>query len=146
MTVDRMHAQAAFRHQFSVRLHDTDAAGVIFYGHLFRHAHDAYEAFMAELGFPLDRVVRDGLWQLPLVHAEADYLGAMRHGDRVTAVVTVARLGRRAFTLAYRFCDPADRTLATARTVHAYIDADTRANSELPPALRTALLSYATPA
>lgn len=30
----------------------------MFYGHLFRHAHDAYECFMGEIGWPLDRLIR----------------------------------------------------------------------------------------
>jgi len=77
------------QHRFEVHLHDTDAAGVMFYGHLFRHAHDAYEAFMAELGFPLARLIRAAQWHLPLVHAEADYEGAMCHGDHILVDVSV---------------------------------------------------------
>ena len=42
----------AFFYRFTVRLHDIDAAGVMFFGHLFRHAHDAYESVMANLGQP----------------------------------------------------------------------------------------------
>jgi hypothetical protein len=46
-----------FRYDFRVALHDIDAAGIMFYGHLFRHAHDAYEAFMGAIGFPLERII-----------------------------------------------------------------------------------------
>jgi len=35
-----------FEYRFTVQLHDTDAAGRLFFAHLFRHAHDAYEALM----------------------------------------------------------------------------------------------------
>jgi 1,4-dihydroxy-2-naphthoyl-CoA hydrolase len=125
-----------FEHRFRVALHDTDAAGVLFFAHLFRHAHDAYEAWMAHLGWPLDAMLRDGALRLPLVHAAADYRRPLRHGDAVTVQVAVADLGERAFTVEYRF-DTADGTAATARTVHVGLDA--AGKRCLPDALRRTL-------
>jgi len=110
-----------FTSGFIVALHDTDAAGVLFFAHLFRHAHDAYEAFMAEIGWPLPALIRDGELALPLVHAEADYLRPMRHGARVAIEVQVRRVGRTSFQIGYCFTDAAGEPAATARTVHACI-------------------------
>jgi len=134
-----MSASATFTHRFTVRLHDTDAAGVMFYGHLFRHAHDAYEAFMTELGLPLAQMVGAAQWHLPLVHAEADYEGAMRHGDEISIDLDVAHIGRSAFTLAYRFAGRDRRRLATARTVHACVAPGDHTSLPLPRELREAL-------
>ncbi|MFP4063447.1 MAG: acyl-CoA thioesterase, partial [Halochromatium sp.] len=78
---------ANIEHRFRVALHDTDAAGVLFFAHLFRHAHDAYEAMMARIGWPLDGLIRERQLGLPLVHAEADYRRPMRHGDQVAVRV-----------------------------------------------------------
>jgi 1,4-dihydroxy-2-naphthoyl-CoA hydrolase len=104
-------------HTFTVRLHDTDAAGVLFFAHLFRHAHDAYEGFMAALGQPLDGLLRDGC-RLPLVHAEADYLQPIRHGEEIRVTVSLAALGETSFTLDYGFQDFSGEVRARARTVH----------------------------
>ncbi len=131
--------EVPFHGRFTVRLHDTDAAGVMFFGHLFRHAHDAYEAFMADLGFPLDGLIRAQRWQLPLVHAEADYSAPMRHGDMVNVAVSVAEIGRSAFTLTYDFRGSEGRRCAAARTVHVCISAAAGGKCPLPPALRAAL-------
>lgn len=132
-------AHTRYRHQFVVTLHDIDAAGVMFFGHLFRHAHDAYEACMAELGLPLAEVIREHRWLLPLVHAEADYRAPLRHGERVQVLLAIEDLGTSAFTLSYRFEDDSGGLRATARTVHVHLAADGRGSAPLPQVLRDAL-------
>ncbi|MEY6432181.1 acyl-CoA thioesterase [Thioalkalicoccus limnaeus] len=129
----------SFVYHHRIRLHDTDAAGLLFFGHLFRHAQDACEAFFDDLGWPLSELIAERRWLLPLVHAEADYHQAMRHGDAVAVSVEVARVGQSSFTLAYRFCGPGGRLLAQARTVHVCIAGDKAASHPLPPRLRAAL-------
>lgn len=126
-------------HEFRVALHDVDAGGVMFFAHLFRHAHDAYESFMADIGQPLDRLIREGPTLLPLVHAEADYRTPLRHGQDVSVRMSVAALGNSSFTLDYRFVDGEGRTCARARTVHAHLDGDRAASAPLPAALAAAL-------
>lgn len=134
-----MSTSPPFRHPFRVQLHDTDAAGVMFFAHLFRHAHDAYEAFMAALGLPLERLIQNGAWHLPLIHAEADYKAPLRHGDEVLAEVVIERIGQASFTLAYRFARPDGQWLASARTVHACVAAGEATGHPLPDELRELL-------
>lgn len=130
----------AFELRFRVALHDTDAAGVLFFAHLFRHAHDAYEAWMAHLGFPLDAMLRKGELRLPLVHAAADYRRPLRHGDEVTIQLRVADIGESAFTIEYRFLADTGERAATARSVHVGLGADERRG--LPQPLRDALAQF----
>jgi 1,4-dihydroxy-2-naphthoyl-CoA hydrolase len=127
-----------FDYRFRVRLHDTDAAGIMFCGHLFRHAHDAYEGFMSNLGLPLDGLIRAGC-RLPLVHAEADYLMPMHHGEEIRVEVGVAALGGARFTLAYGFRDGAGVVRAHARTVHVHAAKNGDGAAPLPDELRAAL-------
>jgi 1,4-dihydroxy-2-naphthoyl-CoA hydrolase len=128
-----------YRYDFRVTLHDIDAGGVMFFAHLFRYAHDAYEAFMEAIGLPLDLLIREGRARLPLVHAQADYRAPMRHGQTVSVRLGVARVGASSFTLDYRFTDDDGRLLALAQTVHAHWDAERNATAPLPPALAKAL-------
>lgn len=65
----------------------------MFYGHLFRHAHDAYECFMGEIGWPLDRLIRAEDALLPLMHAEADYRVPLRHTEAVTVLLCPSEVG-----------------------------------------------------
>lgn len=133
-------------HVFTVRLHDTDAAGVLFFAHLFRHAHDAYEGFMASIGQPLDGLIRADC-QLPLVHAEADYLQPMHHGEAIRVVVVLAVLGETSFTLDYRFEDASSDLRARVRTVHVHLADRGGGNGRaapLPESLRMALNAAST--
>lgn len=133
---------AHFAHPIEIRLHDTDVAGRLFFAHLFRHAHDAYESFMRSIGSPLDALIRQGDLILPLTHAEADYRRPMRHGDRVSIEVEVLELRRRSFAIGYRFLSETGELLATARTLHVLIAEDGDATPELPATLRAALASH----
>lgn len=133
--------EGPFAHAFEVRLHDTDGAGVLFFAHLFRHAHDAYESLMTAAGFPLQGLIRNGT-TLPIVHAEADYQAPMHQGDRIRVTVTVAEIRRRSFSLDYRFLDEQGLLRARARTVHVLTGADT--TEDLPDDLRRALARWQT--
>jgi 1,4-dihydroxy-2-naphthoyl-CoA hydrolase len=134
------HTPTRFSHDLCIRLHDTDAAGVLFYGHLFRHAHDAYESFMQSIGFPLrDLIGTDGRSprvMLPITRAEAHYAAPLRLGDRVRVEVRVIEVRQRSFALDYRFLDTEGRECASASTVHCLVGADAVA---LPEGLRQAL-------
>lgn len=129
-------------HHFRVRLHDTDAAGRLFFAHLLRHAHDAYESFMERRGFPLDRLIREGEVLLPLVHAEAHFHRPLSHGDRVRVSLGIQEIRTRSFAILYRFETEDGELAATARTVHVRVRRDGSPGSGLPEALRAALLPY----
>jgi 1,4-dihydroxy-2-naphthoyl-CoA hydrolase len=126
-----------YSYDFRVALHDIDAGGVMFFAHLFRYAHDAYESFMTDIGQPLDRLIREGRVRLPLVHVQADYRAPLRHGQAVSIRLAVARVGTRSFTLDYRFIAEDGQLLALAQTVHAHLEGD--ASVPLPQGLARAL-------
>jgi 1,4-dihydroxy-2-naphthoyl-CoA hydrolase len=127
------------KYGFRVALHDTDAAGVLFFGHLFRHLHDAYEDWMAQLGFPLHAILREGKILLPLTHAEADYRAPMRHGEQIRVTLALDQLSQTRFTLAYRCLTDADRLVATALTRHCCIDPVDHQPIPIPDPLAQAL-------
>ncbi|MBK1716532.1 acyl-CoA thioesterase [Thiocystis violacea] len=131
-----------FEYAFRIRLHDTDAAGRLFFMHIFRHAQDALEAFMEHIGFPIDRMIRAGDILLPLTHAEADYRQPMRHGDAVRVQVSVRDLRRRSFAVGYRFLDEAGEEAATATTIHVLVTDETTVGEALPERLRAGLAAH----
>ncbi|WP_295456054.1 acyl-CoA thioesterase [uncultured Thiodictyon sp.] len=132
-----------YAYSLRIRLHDTDAAGVMFYGHLFRHAHDAYESFMEQLGFPLHDLIGTATAgpkvRLPITRAQARYERPLRLGERVRVELWVAEVRRRTFALNYRFQDAQGRTCATAQTLHCLVGED---DPGLPEGLRNALTAW----
>ncbi|MDJ0805376.1 MAG: thioesterase family protein [Gammaproteobacteria bacterium] len=130
-----------FTYPFTANLHDIDAAGVMFFAHYFRHAHDAYEAFMARIENGLPELIAQQTI-IPLVHSEADFLLPVCHGDAVTIELSLERIGNSSFTLSYRFIDPQDRLSARVRTTHVMLGSGDRKPMALPETLSKTLQEY----
>jgi len=128
-----------YEYRFKVRLHDVDHAGVMFFARLFVHAHDAYKDFMAGKGMAIGDMIADGA-RLPIVHASADYLLPLRHGESIDVVLEVGQPGQTSFTVNYVFrCG--DELRARLQTVHVFVAAQTGLPASLPQAILQQLLS-----
>jgi 1,4-dihydroxy-2-naphthoyl-CoA hydrolase len=136
--------RVAYVHRFLLGMASVDRAGVLFYPELLRHAHDAYEAFMARIGMPLAGILAAREVALPVVHAEADYLAPMRHGEAIEARLGVTRLGRASFDVECAFHGPDGGRRARCRSVHVCIGPD-GASRPLPDPLRKALAAVMGP-
>ena len=136
-----MPSKPAFEHSLTVPFQDIDAAGIVFYAHLFRYAHEAYEHFMQQTGCSLHRLLTEGSYLLPLVHAEADYHRPLRHADRLTIELRLQKLGQSSFTLGYRVLGEDQTEHAGLETVHVALDRTTHQPMALPDSLREALAS-----
>lgn len=128
-----------FEHSLTVPFQDIDAAGVVFFAHLFRYAHEAYEQFMQGIGCPLQDLLAGGSYLLPLVHAQADYHQRLHHADKVTIQIQLKRLGETSFTLGYRILGEDKTEHASLETVHAALNRKTQRPLPLPDTLREAL-------
>ena len=122
----------------TVRLHHTDAAGVLYYSRLFELLQEAFESAMADAGLPLGELLRAGELRIPVVHAEADYTAPVRVGDRLEVRLTFSA-GKRSMRVAADFVDAAGRRVAAAQTVHAAVSVATARAITLPEPLRAAL-------
>jgi 1,4-dihydroxy-2-naphthoyl-CoA hydrolase len=128
-----------YQYPITIPFQDIDAAGIVFFAHLFRYAHEAYEHFMSEQGHSLASVLRGGELLLPLVHAEADYRRPLHHNESIIIELRVKKLGDSSFTLHYQFLDTAGELRAELQTVHVTLDATSRKPIAIPAALRTSL-------
>lgn len=133
---------ARFEHELTIPLQDVDAAGVVFFAHVFRYAHEAYERFMAEQDLALPQLIRSGEYLLPLVHAQADYRRPLRHGERIRIELSVAEIGESSYTLRSRLLDVHGQLRAEVRSVHVALDPGSQRPMPLPAVLREALTRY----
>jgi len=134
-----MQDKPVFEHSLTVPFQDIDAAGVVFYAHLFRYAHEAYEHFMQQIGCSLQELLAEGSYLLPLVHAEADYRRPLRHGDKLHLELRLEKLGQTSFTLGYRVLGEDRTEHARLETVHVALDRTTQRPLILPDTLREAM-------
>ena len=128
-----------FSYHTSIKLHHTDAAGVLFFAKQFQIVHDAYEA-MLEKNNMLYRHFFDGDYALPIVHAETSYQQPLRVSDKITIHLTVEKIGNTSFTLKHtikRF-DTED-IVGEGKTVHVAVDFKKLVKIPLPEAIKNIL-------
>ena len=128
-----------FTYKTVIKLHETDAAGLLFFSHQFKLIHDAYESLLEKIGYSFALMIRKTDFFLPIVHAESDYKAPLFVGDRVTISVKVAQIGKTSFTFSYELRDAKKKLVGTAKTVHVTIDKKTHTKTPLPAGLRKAL-------
>lgn len=131
----------SFSYPFHLGMSSVDHAGVLYFPEVFRHAHDAYEAFMASLDHDLASFFEAGRLAIPVVHAGCDFRNPMRHGDNIQVRVQVERLGESSMTLDYEFIGPDGKLCATASTVHVFVDRADGRSVSIPASLRDRLQS-----
>lgn len=124
-----------FVHPVTVRLHHTDAAGVIFCSRLLELAHEAYEALLDKAGLSVGRILADGEVLLPVVAVEAEFTKPIRVGDRLQVELTLSRSGDHSYRVTYRFRDRAGQVKARATTRHVALDGTGTGPVQLPSPL-----------
>ena len=123
----------------TVRLPDTDAAGILFFGNYFRMAHDAYEAFMESIGFSFSQIIKDADFLVLIARAEADYEKPLRLGEKVTVELEIEDIGQTSFALSYSFKNAHEDIAATIKTVHVTVEKKSGDKIPLPEKLREKL-------
>jgi len=128
-----------FVYQTTLKLRDTDAAGVIYFPHIFDLAHEALEAFMDSVGMDIGLLLRTASFDLPVVHCEADLQKPIFPGHKLTITVRLDRRGDSSFTLHYAIQETGGNALAEARITHVMVDRKTRKSTPLNHEMQGAL-------
>lgn len=131
-----------FTYQTTIKMHETDAAGFLFYGYLFTIAHDAYEAFLDSAGFSISSILRDSDFMIPIVHAEADYYIPVSVSDRITVQLQIENIGETSFSIIYDIINEMGKIIAHAKTIHTVIDKQHKNKMKIPNAVITALNKF----
>ena len=132
-----------FRYPVIIKLHETDAAGLLFFSHQFKLIHDAYEALLEKWGFGFATLIREKDYFLPIVHAESDYKHPLFVGDRVNIDVTVSDVGTTSFTFTYKLTLNDGTLVGTAKTVHVTMNKASKTKIPLPSDLKRAVAGTA---
>jgi YbgC/YbaW family acyl-CoA thioester hydrolase len=131
-----------FIHKLTAQVHDTDAAGVIYFANFYRMAHTAYEAFMESIGFSI-RYFLDKAPFLPLiVHSEADYKKPIRTGDKLTIGLAVEKVGGSSYGLSYEIKDDRGELVSQLKTVHVAVSKKDNRSMPLPEDFKKKLSEF----
>ena len=139
----------AFRYCRSIRFHETDAAGVLYFSNLLTLCHEAYEAAIATGGFDLVLFFSaSGEMAVPIVHTAADFYRPLVCGDAISVMLVSKLLSEDSFEVSYRVCRVGgekergpEQLSAIALTRHTCINPQTHRRQPLPPKLSAWVLS-----
>ncbi len=123
----------------TVRLYDTDGAGLLFFGNHFRLAHETYEVYLDTCGLNIGKIVREGMILLPIIQAKADYTEMVFTGDDLRIEMTAANVSAHSYVLDFNMFNQAETKIGTVRTVHVCLDGKTHEKIDIPDDLKAAL-------
>lgn len=127
---------------FPIRIHDVDAAGIVFFARYFVLMHDVYESFLAGIGHSISGAIAAGRIIIPVVESHCRYRRPMRHGETITATLVVRDLKHSSYTVVCEFAGPAGDLRAVLTVRHVCVDAAAMKPVALPPDLHAALAEY----
>ncbi len=136
-----MALEYTYEYTYTVRLADTDAAGVLYFTNLLRLCHEAYEAALAAQGCDWRHWLQQSPVLVPIAHCEADFLAPLFCGDRLQVSLTPQLLQASEFAVRYQVfsaeagSEPGSKLCARARTRHVCIQRATRQRCALPSPL-----------
>ena len=128
-----------FHHRVTARFFDIDRAGIVFFARYYEYCHSAFESLLAALFGPLEESFQRGLWMMPLVHSEADYMAPVHMGEELDISLQVAHVGDASITFAYdvRGTDKSPR--ASVRLTHVFVQPNTFKSRSMPNEFRAGL-------
>src|ERR1700733_11591138 len=106
-----------FTYKTKIRLHDTDAAGIIFFANQFKIIHDAYEDLLEKYNWSFQKMLTKTDYFLPIVHAESDYIKPVFVGDKIVVAISVGHIGTTSFSFVYTL-KRGSTLIGRAKTVH----------------------------
>ena len=123
----------AFLYNRTIRFHETDAAGVVYFANLLTLCHEAYEASLADAGLDT-RHFFSGTDEVavPIVRAEVDFFQPLFCGAVIAITLSPKQLDAHSFEITYAITHAdSSQKVAQASTRHVSISPLTRRRSPL---------------
>ena len=133
-------ASLLFNYSFTTRMHDIDAAGIMFFARFFFHIHDAYEDFLEHQSQSIKQIL-DSDFILPISHTEADFKAPILLNETINIKIFLQKIEHDGFILTYQFLDLSEKIRATALTHHVCMDSDSKQRKLLPRSIHELLLN-----
>ncbi|MGE5341001.1 MAG: acyl-CoA thioesterase [Candidatus Omnitrophota bacterium] len=128
-------SQPLFEYHTTIKLHEVDGAGILFFANYFKLAHDTLEGFLESRGMEIGGLIAHAPYILPVAHSEMDYKMSLKTGDKVTVQLRVEKIGDSSVTLGYRFLRMGTEPAAEGRIIHVAIDRKNGKKIPLPQEL-----------
>lgn len=126
-----------FEYKTTVRIHEVDAAGIVFFAHYFKYVQDALEELMEIKGLGVKRLLDPKVpYLLPVVHVEMDYKMPLLVGDKIIVKLDAEQTGNSSFTIHHEIYREDGQLAGVGKKVHASIDRRTGQKIPLPESIK----------
>jgi len=127
----------SFSYNRTIYLSDTDAAGVIYFANALNICHEAYEAWLAEIGINLRKMLTEQTIVIPIAHADIDFLRPIFCGEQLQINLELKLIQDTEFMINYQIFkrESLDKPLALAKTKHVCINPQTQTRTTLPESI-----------
>jgi YbgC/YbaW family acyl-CoA thioester hydrolase len=130
-----------FKSKMTIKFHQADPAGIMYFAHIFTLAHDAYEAFVQACGFNWKEWFLDAQYVIPIRHTECDFLRPFKAGETYEISVQVIEFSSSSFKINYEFTKD-NHKHAVVKMVHTCLDPKTFQKVALPEVVKSAFSKY----
>lgn len=131
-------ASLLFNYPLTTRMHDIDAAGVMFFARFFYHIHDAYEEFLNHHGQSIKHILSSEII-LPISHTEADFKAPVFLNETIHIEISLQKIAADNFILNYQFIDSSGKIRAAVQTHHVCLNSNSKQRQTLPEAIHQLL-------
>tara|TARA_R110002094_G_scaffold29582_1_gene42288 strand:+ start:214 stop:621 length:408 start_codon:yes stop_codon:yes gene_type:complete len=123
-----------FIYERTIRLGDTDAAGIMFFANYLVLCHEAYEASLAEAGINMQDFFGGADLIVPISKSNTDYLRPLSCGEKVRISVQPKSVSENTFTIDYEITrlTPPAKIAARAQTTHVCTSRSQRGRAPMP--------------
>ena len=130
-----------FKTPMAVHFDDTDAAGICFFGNVFKKVHQAYEEFLQHLEIDARNWFLHNEQIVPIRHIESDFLKPLLPFQDYEIEIWASKISQHSFQLSYEILKQGQSCGLTKMT-HIFCSKDGKEKQPLPPAFREKLLPY----
>jgi acyl-CoA thioester hydrolase/1,4-dihydroxy-2-naphthoyl-CoA hydrolase len=134
-------SRALFTNTIQLRFRDADPAGIIFFGNVYKIAHDTYEDFIGYLGFEWDEWFQNPDWAVPIRHSSCEHLVPLKPAHTYDVEVWVDRISKSSFTVKYVFVAEGI-TYCEVSLVHTFYNKRARTKMSIPSEVLDRLEAY----
>jgi 4-hydroxybenzoyl-CoA thioesterase len=132
-----------YRSNILIRFRHCDPAGIVFFPRYMEMFNDLVEDWCRdELGVSFDEIHLKRGWGIPTVHLDVDFLAPSVLGERLSATLTVNRLGASSFGVHIVLCGPDGAERVRGNSVLVLIDAATKRAAPIPDDLRERMTRF----
>lgn len=121
-------------YQRTIRMADTDAAGIVYFANYLSLCHEAYEASLADAGINMQDFFGGTDLIVPISKSTAEYLRPLQCGEQISIAIESKPVSENSFTIDYtitRLTPPA-KVAARVQTTHVCTSRSQKTRAPLP--------------